>query len=62
MLQSANLLILDEPTNHLDVDSKESLKHEMIRWSGSIILVSHEASFYKGWADRIINIEELVKP
>lgn len=61
MLTNANLLILDEPTNHLDLDSKEALKNELIRWNGSIILVSHEQSFYKSWADKIFNIEDLVK-
>lgn len=60
-LTTSNLLILDEPTNHLDSDSKESLMHELVHWKGSIILVSHEPSFYKSWADKIIDIEELVK-
>ena len=56
MLTKANLLILDEPTNHLDADTKLALKEELIKWKGSIIFVSHEASFYKDWADRVINI------
>ncbi|AFA48545.1 ABC-F family ATP-binding cassette domain-containing protein [Acetobacterium woodii] len=57
MLTQANFLILDEPTNHLDSDAKEVLKKELIKWEGSLILVSHEASFYEDWADEIINIE-----
>ncbi len=56
MLTKANLLILDEPTNHLDVDAKEVLMKELIRWQGNIILVTHEPSFYKTWADKVINI------
>lgn len=56
MLTQANLLILDEPTNHLDADTKEAFRNELIKWKGNIIFVSHEASFYKDWADRIINI------
>ena len=57
MLTSANFLILDEPTNHLDADAKAVLKSELIKWTGSLILVSHEASFYEDWAEHIINIE-----
>jgi len=56
MLTPANLLILDEPTNHLDADTKLALQEELIQWKGSIIFVSHEASFYKDWADKIIDI------
>jgi ATPase subunit of ABC transporter with duplicated ATPase domains len=56
MLTKANLLILDEPTNHLDADTKDAFKEQLIKWKGSIIFVSHEAAFYKDWADKIINI------
>ncbi len=56
MLTKSNLLILDEPTNHLDADTKEAFMEELINWKGSIIFVSHEAAFYKDWADKIINI------
>jgi len=58
MLTKANLLILDEPTNHLDVDAKDVLMNELIRWQGNIILVTHEPSFYKNWADKVIHIGE----
>jgi len=52
----ANFLILDEPTNHFDEASKEALKEQLLKWEGSLILVSHEESFYKGWADKIIKL------
>jgi len=58
MLTKANLLILDEPTNHLDVDAKDVLMNELVRWQGNIILVTHEPSFYKNWADKVIHIGE----
>jgi len=47
---------MDEPTNHLDLKAKESLKEAFSRFEGSIILVSHEESFYKDWVDRVIHI------
>lgn len=59
MLTEANLLILDEPTNHIDVDTKQVLKNELKNWEGSIILVSHESSFYKDWCDKVISIDKL---
>lgn len=43
---ATNILILDEPTNHLDKDAKIELKRALIKYPGSILLVSHEAEFY----------------
>lgn len=57
LLSPCNFLILDEPTNHLDAEAKEALQKALIKFKGSIILVSHEASFYLDWADSIFNIE-----
>lgn len=59
VLKPCNLLILDEPTNHLDVDTKEELKKAIRDFKGTVILVSHEASFYKDIATRVVSIEEL---
>ena len=59
VLKPCNLLILDEPTNHLDEDTKEELKNAIKEFKGTIILVSHEVSFYKDLNARVINIEEL---
>lgn len=52
----SNFLILDEPTNHLDANSKDILRQQILKWQGSLILVSHEGSFYKDLADKIINL------
>lgn len=46
-LESSNLLILDEPTNHLDKQAKKSLFTALATYPGTVILVSHEKSFYK---------------
>ncbi|TVX93140.1 ABC-F family ATP-binding cassette domain-containing protein [Paenibacillus agilis] len=58
MLSPCNFLILDEPTNHLDSEAKKALQSAFIQFQGSIILVSHEVSFYSEWADRIFNIKQ----
>ncbi len=59
VLKPCNVLILDEPTNHLDEDTKEELKKAIKDFKGTIILVSHESSFYKDLDARVINIKDL---
>ena len=59
ILKPCNLLILDEPTNHLDADTKEELQKALTEFKGTVILVSHEASFYKDLATKVVNIENL---
>ena len=60
-LHPTNFLILDEPTNHLDDETKDALRQALISYPGNVILVTHEASFYRGWVDRIIDVEALRK-
>lgn len=52
-----NILVLDETTNHLDVYAKKELKKALISYKGSIILVCHEAEFYKDIVMDIWNCE-----
>lgn len=51
-----NVLILDEPTNHLDLAAKEALKDALINYDGTLILVSHEKSFYEEICDYEITL------
>jgi ATPase subunit of ABC transporter with duplicated ATPase domains len=60
-IKPCNFLIMDEPTNHLDIQAKESLKAALSEFPGTVLLVSHEQTFYRDWAQRIINIEKSVK-
>jgi ATPase subunit of ABC transporter with duplicated ATPase domains len=57
MMSPANLLLLDEPTNHLDVDSKEVLEEALARFSGTIVLISHDRFFMSRIAQKILAIE-----
>ena len=58
MLTEVNWLVLDEPTNHLDVVAKEELKQALIKFKGSILLVSHDPEFYEDWITSVLNIED----
>ena len=51
-----NFLLLDEPTNHLDRAAKEALARALDRFPGTVLLVSHEADFYRAWAQRVVEI------
>lgn len=55
-LSPCNFLILDEPTNHLDIQAKDSLQAALKSFAGTILLVSHEETFYRSWVNRIIPI------
>lgn len=57
-LTPCNFLIMDEPTNHLDVHAKEALKTALTEFAGTVLLVSHEEDFYRGWTQRVIDIEK----
>lgn len=60
-LSPCNFLILDEPTNHLDAQAKDELKDALTEFPGTVLLVSHEEAFYRGWVHRIIDIEKLMR-
>jgi len=54
----ANFLMLDEPTNHLDIHSVDLLVQSLIKYEGSIVLVSHDRYFISQLANKIWEIED----
>ena len=53
LLEPVNLLILDEPTNHLDMRTKDILKDAISKFTGTVIVVSHDRYFLDGITDKV---------
>ena len=52
-----DVLLLDEPTNHLDVDAIEWLENFLLDFQGSIVFISHDRSFIRKMATRIVDLD-----
>jgi ATPase subunit of ABC transporter with duplicated ATPase domains len=55
--QGGNLLLLDEPTNDLDVETLESLEEALERFSGCVVVTSHDRWFLDRVATHILAFE-----
>ena len=58
MLHPYNLLVLDEPTNHMDIRSKDILKQALLRYDGTLLIVSHDRDFLDGLVDKIYEFRD----
>jgi len=58
LLEPYNVLLLDEPTNHLDMQSKDVLKNALLRYNGTLILVSHDRDFLQGLSDKVFEFKD----
>lgn len=53
----SDMLLLDEPTNHLDLDAVIWLQEWLSRYSGTLLLVSHDRDFLDEIVDHVLHIE-----
>ena len=53
LLKPVSLLVLDEPTNHLDMVSKDILKNALLKFDGTLIVVSHDRDFLQGLTTKV---------
>ena len=58
MLEPHNLLVLDEPTNHMDMRSKDILKNAVMKYDGTVVVVSHDREFLDGMVQKVYEFRD----
>jgi len=58
LLEPVNLLILDEPTNHLDIKSKDVLKKALLKYDGTLLVISNDRDFLDGLVDEMYEFSD----
>ena len=53
-LSGSTLLLLDEPTDNLDLASAEALEHSLDRYEGTVLTVTHDRWFTRGFTRFLI--------
>jgi ATP-binding cassette, subfamily F, member 3 len=56
LLHPANFLLLDEPTNHLDLRAKDVLLSALVKYTGTVVFVSHDRYFIDKLATRVFEV------
>lgn len=56
LIHPSDILILDEPTNHLDTDMAIWLEHRLNRFTGGLIMITHDRYFLERVVTRIVEL------
>lgn len=57
LIRPCDILLLDEPTNHLDLDMVQWLETYLAKYTGAIVMVTHDRYFLERVVNRIAEIE-----
>ncbi|MEM1483858.1 ABC-F family ATP-binding cassette domain-containing protein [Oscillospiraceae bacterium PP1C4] len=57
LITACEILILDEPTNHLDNDMIAWLEKYLMKYSGAIVMITHDRYFLDRVTNRIVEID-----
>ncbi|WP_192458619.1 ABC transporter ATP-binding protein [Musicola keenii] len=57
LVSAPKVLLLDEPTNHLDIETIDWLEGFLKTFQGSIVFISHDRSFIRNMATRIVDLD-----
>jgi sulfate-transporting ATPase len=57
LLSKPDMLLLDEPTNHLDAESVEWLEQFLVRFTGTVVAVTHDRYFLDNAAEWILELD-----
>lgn len=58
LLSAADLLVLDEPTNHLDSSMADWLEDYLRRFTGALLMVTHDRYFLDSVTNRIVELDK----
>lgn len=58
LLRESNFLILDEPTNHLDLATKDIFQEALLKYTETLLIVSHDRYFLDNLVKRILEIRQ----
>ncbi|MBI9009405.1 MAG: ABC-F family ATP-binding cassette domain-containing protein [Tenericutes bacterium] len=58
LMTKPDLLILDEPTNHMDIEIIEWLEEYLKRYSGAVLVITHDKYFINKVVNKIYEIDQ----
>ncbi|KFN43107.1 ABC-F family ATP-binding cassette domain-containing protein [Arenimonas oryziterrae] len=58
LMKPSDMLLLDEPTNHLDLDAVLWLEQWLLKYPGTLLLISHDREFLDGVSTHTLHLHD----